>query len=99
MSARPGKPQVRNLDFILLPCPRRHDCRTTTSSSMSASTYRGCAVTAVSVAADGELLDHAGAVFDSWTTHLTDLFIDAGTTSDFATLLIAARSSGAKRAS
>lgn len=54
----------------------------------------GCAVVAVSVAATGDLLDHAGAVFRRWTAQLADLFQNAGLADDaardFATLLIAA---------
>lgn len=52
----------------------------------------GCAVVAVSVAATGDLLDHAGDVFRHWTAHLADLLCEAGlpeeTAIDFATLLI-----------
>ena len=54
----------------------------------------GCAVVAVSVAATGDLLDHAGAVFSRWTGHLAGLLTEAGVdpaaAADFATLLIAA---------
>jgi TetR/AcrR family transcriptional repressor of lmrAB and yxaGH operons len=54
----------------------------------------GCAVVAVSVAATGDLLDHAGAVFRRWTTQLADLLNEAGlapeSATDFATLLISA---------
>jgi len=54
----------------------------------------GCAVVAVSVAATGDLLDHAGAVFSRWTGHLADLLTEAGVApdaaADFATLLISA---------
>jgi AcrR family transcriptional regulator len=39
----------------------------------------GCAVVAVTVAADDdELLDHAGAIFRSWTDHLADLCVAGG---------------------
>ena len=38
----------------------------------------GCAVVAVSVAASGDLLDHAGEVFGRWTNHLSDLLQEAG---------------------
>jgi AcrR family transcriptional regulator len=52
----------------------------------------GCAVVAVSVAATGELLDRAGAVFARWTEHLAGLLVEAGLARDealgFATLLI-----------
>jgi hypothetical protein len=51
-------------------------------------------VVAVSVAADGDLLDHAGAVFSRWTGHLAGLLAEAGVppaeAADFATLLISA---------
>jgi AcrR family transcriptional regulator len=54
----------------------------------------GCAVVAVSVAATGDLLDHAGTVFSRWTSHLADLLTTAGVApdaaADFATLLISA---------
>ena len=54
----------------------------------------GCAVVAVSVAATGDLLDHAGAVVSRWTGHLAGLLTEAGVdpaaAADFATLLIAA---------
>jgi TetR/AcrR family transcriptional repressor of lmrAB and yxaGH operons len=54
----------------------------------------GCAVVAVSVAATGDLLDHAGKVFRRWTAHLADLLRAAGLAGDaaldFATLLISA---------
>lgn len=54
----------------------------------------GCAVVAVSVAASGDLLDHAGEVFGRWTNHLSDLLQEAGLNGqeagDFAALLIAA---------
>jgi AcrR family transcriptional regulator len=54
----------------------------------------GCAVVAVSVAATGDLLDHAGAIFSQWTGHLAGLLVAAGLTAeaatDFATLLISA---------
>jgi TetR/AcrR family transcriptional regulator, lmrAB and yxaGH operons repressor len=54
----------------------------------------GCAVLAVTVAADSpELLDHAGGVFRSWTGHLAGLLVDGGVegtvAAQFATLLIA----------
>jgi TetR/AcrR family transcriptional repressor of lmrAB and yxaGH operons len=49
----------------------------------------GCAVVAVSVAATGDLLDHAGAVFSRWTSHLAGLLIEAAA-ADFATMLISA---------
>ena len=46
----------------------------------------------VSVAASGDLLDHAGAVFSRWTGHLAGLLTEAGVATaeatDFATLLI-----------
>jgi len=52
------------------------------------------AVVAVSVAATGDLLDHAGAVFSRWTGHLAGLLTEAGVApaeaADFATLLISA---------
>ncbi|MEA2419337.1 MAG: TetR/AcrR family transcriptional regulator, lmrAB and yxaGH operons repressor [Thermoleophilaceae bacterium] len=39
----------------------------------------GCAVLAVTVAADDtQLLDHAGTIFRAWTDRLTDLFIAGG---------------------
>jgi AcrR family transcriptional regulator len=54
----------------------------------------GCAVAAVSVAATGDLLDHAGTVFSRWTSHLAGLLTEAGVdpaaATDFATLLISA---------
>jgi TetR/AcrR family transcriptional repressor of lmrAB and yxaGH operons len=54
----------------------------------------GCAVVAVSVAASGDLLDHAGAVFSQWTSHLAGLLTEAGVgpeaAADFAALLISA---------
>jgi TetR/AcrR family transcriptional regulator, lmrAB and yxaGH operons repressor len=54
----------------------------------------GCAVVAVSVAATGDLLDRAGAVFSQWTSYLADLLAEAGVdpaaATDFATLLISA---------
>jgi AcrR family transcriptional regulator len=54
----------------------------------------GCAVVAVSVAASGDLLDHAGSVFNRWTTYLKKRLTAAGvapkTALDFATLLISA---------
>jgi TetR/AcrR family transcriptional repressor of lmrAB and yxaGH operons len=54
----------------------------------------GCAVVAVSVAATGDLLDHAGAVFSRWTDYLAGLLTEAGVdpaaATDFATMLIAA---------
>jgi TetR/AcrR family transcriptional regulator, lmrAB and yxaGH operons repressor len=53
----------------------------------------GCAVVAVSVAATGDLLDHAGRVFSQWTSYLAGLFTEAGmdaAAADFATLLISA---------
>jgi TetR/AcrR family transcriptional repressor of lmrAB and yxaGH operons len=54
----------------------------------------GCAVVAVSVAATGELLDHAGDVFRRWTAELADLLHTSGLSKDaavdFATLLISA---------
>ena len=54
----------------------------------------GCAVVAVSVAASGDLLDHAGTVFSQWTSHLAGLLTEAGVApdaaADFATLLISA---------
>jgi TetR/AcrR family transcriptional repressor of lmrAB and yxaGH operons len=54
----------------------------------------GCAVVAVSVAATGDLLDHAGTVFSRWTSHLAGLLTAAGVApeaaTDFATLLISA---------
>ena len=59
----------------------------------AASLTTGCAVAAVSVAASGELLDHAGAVFARWTATLAALLAEAGLDDDaateFATLLIA----------
>jgi TetR/AcrR family transcriptional repressor of lmrAB and yxaGH operons len=40
----------------------------------------GCAVLAITVAAnDAQLLDHAGAIFRTWTDRLTDLFMAGGT--------------------
>jgi hypothetical protein len=59
-------------------------------------------VVAVSVAADGDLLDHAGAVLRRWTAHLAALLENAGLAEseavNFATLLISAthESSSAK---
>ena len=54
----------------------------------------GCAVVAVSVAATGDLLDHAGTVFSRWTDYLAGLLIEAGVdpaaAADFATMLISA---------
>ena len=54
----------------------------------------GCAVAAVSVAATGDLLEHAGTVFSRWTSQLADLLTEAGVApdaaTDFATLLISA---------
>jgi TetR/AcrR family transcriptional repressor of lmrAB and yxaGH operons len=54
----------------------------------------GCAVVAVTVAAAGDLLDHAGAIFSRWTSHLAGLLAEAGVAPDdavdFATLLISA---------
>ncbi len=54
----------------------------------------GCAVVAVSVAATGDLLARAGAVFSRWTSHLAGLLVTAGVApeaaADFATLLISA---------
>jgi len=48
----------------------------------------GCAVVAVTVAVhDDELLDHAGAIFRSWTRLLTDLCAAGGMESDPARLL------------
>jgi TetR/AcrR family transcriptional regulator, lmrAB and yxaGH operons repressor len=50
----------------------------------------GCAVIAVTVAAsDGDLLDHAGAIFRTWTDHLTDL-LEAGGTDGASARLFAA---------
>jgi AcrR family transcriptional regulator len=54
----------------------------------------GCAVVAVTVAATGDLLEHAGAIFSRWTGHLAGLLTEAGVApddaADFATLLISA---------
>lgn len=55
----------------------------------------GCAVAAVTVAAgERELVDHAGAIFRSWSEQLADLFEVGGLTpssaTQFATLAIAA---------
>jgi len=55
----------------------------------------GCAILAVTVAADSpELLDHAGRIFRDWTAHLSALLrdggLDAGGAHQLATLVIAA---------
>jgi TetR/AcrR family transcriptional repressor of lmrAB and yxaGH operons len=54
----------------------------------------GCAVVAVTVAATGDLLDHAGTIFSQWTGQLAGLLVESGLTAeaatDFATLLISA---------
>jgi TetR/AcrR family transcriptional repressor of lmrAB and yxaGH operons len=48
----------------------------------------GCAVVAVTVAADDEaLLDHAGTIFRTWTELLTELCVDGGMDSRSARLL------------
>jgi AcrR family transcriptional regulator len=48
----------------------------------------GCAVVAVTVAADDDdLLDHAGAIFRTWTELLTDLCVTGGMESDPARLV------------
>lgn len=48
----------------------------------------GCAVVAVTVAADDDdLLDHAGAIFRTWTELLTDLCVTGGMESDSARLV------------
>lgn len=48
----------------------------------------GCAVVAVTVAADDdELLDHAGTIFRSWTELLTDLCVAGGMAQNPARLL------------
>jgi AcrR family transcriptional regulator len=57
--------------------------------------YRaGCAVLAVTMAADSDLLRHADAVFASWIQRLTQLFVEGGlspeTAADLATGLVAA---------
>jgi TetR/AcrR family transcriptional regulator, lmrAB and yxaGH operons repressor len=55
----------------------------------------GCAVAAVTVAADSpDLLDHAGAIFQTWISQLTDLYTVGGWAHGrghaFATLLVSA---------
>ncbi|MFI5200512.1 MAG: TetR/AcrR family transcriptional regulator [Candidatus Limnocylindrales bacterium] len=57
--------------------------------------YRaGCAVLAVTMAADSDLLRHADAVFASWIQRLTQLFVEGGLSpepaADLATGLVAA---------
>ena len=50
----------------------------------------GCAVLAVTVAADSpELLDHAGSVFRAWRTRLAELYVTGGLPMDEATRLAA----------